>query len=98
MRVNEHSLTGASTAEAGRAHETQRTDSGAASRAAESTSGGDRIELSSTLNSVSRAMAGDRYGRAARVQQLAALYESGQYHADATATSRAMVSEALAVH
>lgn len=96
MRVNDHNVTGASTAEAGRAQEAQRTDGGAASRAVGPSSGGDRLELSSTLTSVSRAIAGDRSGRSAKVAQLAEQYQSGHYHADAAATSRAMVSEALA--
>jgi anti-sigma28 factor (negative regulator of flagellin synthesis) len=95
MRVNEHNQTGASS-EAGRAQETQRLDRGGSSRTTVSGSGGDRVELSSTLASVSRATAAHDADRAAKVQELAAQYQSGQYRTDAAATSRAMVSEALA--
>jgi anti-sigma28 factor (negative regulator of flagellin synthesis) len=95
MRVNDHNQTGAS-AEAGRAQETQRLDRGGKSRSAASGSGGDRIELSSTLTSVSRATAAHHSERSAKVRELAAAYQSGAYRPDAAATSRAMVSEALA--
>jgi hypothetical protein len=95
MRVHDQNLTGASSAATGRATETQKTDrSGGASSI--SRSGTDHIELSGALGSISRALAADGGGRAARVQELAAAYQSGRYHPDAAATSRAMVSDALA--
>jgi anti-sigma28 factor (negative regulator of flagellin synthesis) len=96
MRVNEHNTTGASAAEAARAQETQRIEGGAGSRTSTSKSGGDRVELSSTSAKVSRAMAAHHSDRAAKVQELAAQYQSGKYRPDSAATSRGMVSEAMA--
>jgi len=96
MRVNEHNTTGVSAAEAGRAQETHRLEGGAGSRASALKSGGDRVELSSTSASVSRAMAAHHSDRAARVQELAAQYQHGQYRIDASATSHGIVSEAMA--
>ena len=95
MRVNDHNMTGASAAEAGRAQETQRLESGSGSRTAAAKSGGDRVELSSTSASVSRALTAHRSDRAAKVQELAAEYQSGRYKPDVAATSRGMISEAL---
>jgi hypothetical protein len=97
MRINDASLTNTA-AEAGRAQETQRPDHAGAARsgAAASGSGPDRVELSNTLSTLSRALHSYGTGRAERVRTLAAQYQSGQYRADSKATSRAMVSEALA--
>src|SRR4051794_21445210 len=95
MRINEHNQTGASS-EAGRTQETQRAAGGGTSKSAASGSSGDRVELSSTLGSLSRATAANHSDRGARVQELAAQYETGRYRPDAAATSRAMVSEMLA--
>jgi anti-sigma28 factor (negative regulator of flagellin synthesis) len=97
MRVNDHNnLTGASAAEAGRTQEISRADGAAASRTSSSRSGGDRVELSSTSASVSRAMTAHHSDRAAKVQALSEQYQRGNYRPDAVATSRAMVSDALA--
>ena len=96
MRVNEHNTTGASAAEAGRAHETNRVEGGLGSTAATSRAGGDRVELSSTSAAVSRAMAAHHSDRAAKVHDLAAQYQRGQYRVDNAATSRGLVSEAVA--
>jgi hypothetical protein len=46
---------------------------------------------------LSQAIAAQESGRAARVQALAAQYQSGKYQPNAQATSRGMVSEALAM-
>jgi len=96
MRVNDGSLAG-TTGESGRAEETQRTDRAAGARTGGSGAAGttDRVELSDALGSLSRALSSYGSGRAARVEQLAAQYRSGQYQADALATSRGLVAEAL---
>lgn len=56
----------------------------------------DRVEFSGALGSIARAVAADSQGRTARVAELAAQYRAGNYHPDAAATSRSMVSETLA--
>jgi anti-sigma28 factor (negative regulator of flagellin synthesis) len=95
MRVNDPNLTGVNTAPTGGSHETQRAGRTAAGSAA-STAHGDRVELSGAVGTISRAMAADSGGRAARVRELAAQYQTGQYRHDAAATSRAMIADAIA--
>lgn len=87
-----------STAETGRTQETQRTDREGAARVGSSAgnTGGDRVELSSALGSLSRALATFGSDRASKVAELAAQYRAGQYKWDSQATSASMVSEALA--
>lgn len=97
MRVENRNLTGATAAESGRAQETEKfnrnqgvqTGTGAIDKT------GDRVELSSTLATLSRAMSANSSERASRVQALAAQYQSGNYQPDSAATARGMVSEAL---
>jgi len=87
--------TGAAGAE--RTQETRQTERAGVSRTdgAASGSGGDRVEFSNTLGRLSQALSADEPGRATRVAQLQAQYQAGAYHADASATARGMVSEAL---
>src|SRR5436305_9281578 len=90
MRVNDHNVTGAAAAEAGRAQESQRPGRAGGSSSSVG-SGGDRVELSSTLSSVSRALETHHSDRAARVRELASQYQSGKYRPDAGATRRAKI-------
>lgn len=96
MRVYDGSLSGVG--DAGRAAEVQRTDRGSGTRTGGATApaNGDRVELSNTLGSLSRALSSHSASRAARVQELTAQVASGQYRTDSKATSRAMVAEAIA--
>ena len=98
MRIYDVNLTGSSAAESGRAQETQRSDRAGATRTAGAGGSGssDRVEFSSTLGRLSEAMSADGSARASRVQALAAQYQSGSYRPDSLATSKGMVSEALA--
>lgn len=96
MKVYDRNLSGASTAEAGRAQETQQLDRSGQARTGSSRSGSeDRVELSSTLTRLSRALSASGSSRASQVQALAAQYQSGNYRPNSLATSRGMVSEAL---
>jgi anti-sigma28 factor (negative regulator of flagellin synthesis) len=97
MRVYDRNLTEASTGETGRAQETQKTErTGSSAPARTGAEGsGDRIEFSSALGSLSRAMSTYNSGRASRIQSLESQYQSGNYRPDSHATSRAMVSQAL---
>ena len=99
MRVYDMNLTGAAAAEAGRTQDTQRVDRTAASRTGGSGNGntGDRVEFSSTLGRLSRALEASGAERSARVQELAAQYQSGKYLPNAAAAAKGMVSEALAM-
>ncbi|MGA2271186.1 MAG: flagellar biosynthesis anti-sigma factor FlgM [Bryobacteraceae bacterium] len=97
MRVNDRNLTSASAAESGRSQETQKLNrtQGVKDGIATTDRSGDRVELSSTLEQLSRAMSAFGSERASRVQALAAQYRSGNYHVDSLAVARGMVSEAL---
>jgi anti-sigma28 factor (negative regulator of flagellin synthesis) len=97
MRVDDRSLTGAAPARSGRAQETQNSNRHQAIQIGTAATGqtGDRVELSSTLETLSRVMSAFRSQRADRVPALAAQYESGSYYADSAATAGGMVSEAL---
>jgi anti-sigma28 factor (negative regulator of flagellin synthesis) len=95
MRVHDHNLNGAAAAQTSGAQETQRTGRSADPRARGTGGDGDRVELSSTLASLSRALDADHAGRAVRVQELSAQYARGDYRADSAATSRAMMADAI---
>jgi|SRR5579885_1248932 anti-sigma28 factor (negative regulator of flagellin synthesis) len=98
MRIYDRSLAGAGASEAGKASEAQRLDYTSGAKPAErGGSGGDRVELSGALRNLSRAISSDSRARAAKVQALAAQYQSGNYRPDSAAISRAMIAEALAV-
>ena len=99
MRVDDHSLSGVPTTESGRTQETgriNREDDIRSVSGSESGNTGDQVELSSTLGSLSRAISADDAGRQGKVEALAAQYQSGTYQADAQATSKGLISEALA--
>jgi anti-sigma28 factor (negative regulator of flagellin synthesis) len=96
MKIYDVNLTGAS-AGSGRTQETQRAGSDGSLKSGGAASGaGDRIELSDALHSVGRAMSAYSSGRAVKVKALTAQYRSGNYRADSLATSRGMITEALA--
>lgn len=96
MKIYDQNLAGASAAEAGRSQEAQRTGrAGNSSTGATADAGGDHVALSDTLTSLSRAMSSYSENRSAKVQALAAQYNSGTYQVDSLATSRGIVAEAL---
>jgi anti-sigma28 factor (negative regulator of flagellin synthesis) len=96
MRIYDVNLTGSSAAEAARAQEAQRTDRSSSSRSVGTNAGGDSIEFSSSLGRLSQTMASYTSSRSSRVEALAAQFQSGTYRPDSAATSKGVVSEALA--
>ena len=97
MRVNGRNLTGATPAESKRAQNTEKLDRNQGVRAGTAATDrtGDRVELSSTLETLSRAIAAYGSERANSVQALTGQYQSGSFHPDSAATAGSMVSEAL---
>jgi anti-sigma28 factor (negative regulator of flagellin synthesis) len=96
MRVYDRDLTGTAAAESGRSQETQRTDRGTTSTSsATGSASGDRVELSSGLASVARALTAYGSDRASKVQQLTAQFQSGNYRPSSSAISQGMVAEAI---
>jgi flagellar biosynthesis anti-sigma factor FlgM len=96
MRIYDRDLSGTAAAESGRSQETQKADREATTTSSQAgTPTGDRVELSSGLASVSRALAAYGSDRASQVQQLTAQVQSGTYQPDSLAISRGMVAQAL---
>ncbi len=77
------------------ASQTTETRSGASGSTASSNKGRDRVDFSSTLGSLSRAMTTDGSSRDSKVQALTAQYQSGSYSASSASVAGGMVSEAL---
>jgi flagellar biosynthesis anti-sigma factor FlgM len=94
MRITNENLTGASSAGTSSTQDAQKSGNSSSSSATAS-SGGDTVDLSSTMGSLSRAMQSFGSSRASLVQSLAAQYQSGTYKVDSAAIGRGMISEAL---
>ena len=97
MRVDHRNRADATVAESGRAQETEKLNRNQEVRTGTAATGntGDRVVLSSTLETLARAMSLFGLERAGRVPALAAQYQSGSYHADSAATAGGMVAEAV---
>lgn len=95
MRIGHGDLSGTQAAGTGQTQETQKNERTGPSSHHGSGSGGDRVELSGAAGQLGRILATHNTDRAARVQALAAQYQSGSYQPDSNATSRGIISEAL---
>lgn len=92
MKVTSQDLSGLGAAGASGAQEVQKQGS---SNKGAGGGGNDRVDFSSALGSLSRAMSSDGSTRQAKVQALTAQYQSGGYTADSGAIGRGLISEAL---
>jgi len=96
MRIYDRDLTGTASTESGRSQETQKADREATTTASPSGSpSGDRVELSSGLEVVARALAAYGTDRANKMQNLTVQFQSGTYNPNSMAISQGMVAEAL---
>jgi flagellar biosynthesis anti-sigma factor FlgM len=95
MRIYDQNLAGTAAAESGRSQETQKS-AGAPQSGSGSSVSGDRVELSSAMTGVSRALASYQSDGASKVQSLTAQFQSGRYQPNSQAISQGMVSEAVA--
>jgi hypothetical protein len=97
MRISNADLTGLAGTESSQAQDLQKTGRAESVSPNSPANGqsGDRVVFSSGLSQLASAISTYGANRSAHVQKLAALYQSGSYHADSAATSRAMVSDAL---
>jgi hypothetical protein len=98
MTIYDRNLTGTSAPETGRAQESHNLDrpgSGTSTTRGGVDRSNDRVEFSGTLGSLSRAITTFESTRADRVLALAGEYQSGNYKADALATSKGLVAEAI---
>jgi anti-sigma28 factor (negative regulator of flagellin synthesis) len=94
MKVSNQDLASLGATGAGSTQGTQKTGSGSSNAAGRGGSS-DRVDFSSTLGSLSRAMNSHESGREAKVQALASQYQSGKYTSDSAAISRGIISEAM---
>lgn len=96
MRIDDRNLTGLP-AETGRTQDTQKAGRENGYQPGSGTSsGGDQVELSSALGTLSRAMTALGSSRQSQVSALTAQFQGGNYRPDSVATSRGMIAEALA--
>ena len=95
MRIYDRDLTGSAAAETGRSQETQKTDRDTAASPQGGSTSGDRVELSSGLASVTRALAAYGASRAQKLQQLTAQFQAGTYTPDSLSISQGLVANAL---
>jgi anti-sigma28 factor (negative regulator of flagellin synthesis) len=93
MKVNDLNTTGAASTGIERTQDTQKPEQGGGNRTGGAESS-DRVELSSALGGLARAVSAEGAQRGSRVQQLATAYQNGTYQADPAAISRAMVADA----
>jgi|HubBroStandDraft_6_1064221.scaffolds.fasta_scaffold3682618_1 hypothetical protein len=93
MKIDNRDLTGTAPAQAGRSQDTQK-PAGTAP-APPGTASGDRVELSSGLASVSRALAAYSSDHAGKVEQLTTQVQSGSYNPSSLAISQGIVAQAL---
>jgi flagellar biosynthesis anti-sigma factor FlgM len=95
MKIYDRDITGNSPAEPGRAQETQKAGRGSPHSVTAGNAGGDRVELSSAMARLSRAISAMGDDRASKVHALTQQYQSGNYQPDSLAISRGLIQEAL---
>jgi anti-sigma28 factor (negative regulator of flagellin synthesis) len=91
IQIYNDGLAGAGASEAARAQELSHTTTGGKPASGAAAGAEDQVQISS-LSSTLTAQGSER---AARVAQLAAAYQSGQYQVNSVEVSRAMVNHAL---
>lgn len=91
IQIYNDGLAGAGASEAARTQELSRTSAGSKSSSGYTSGGEDQVQISSLSSSLT-AQANDR---AARLQELASVYQSGQYQVNPTNVSRAIVNQAI---
>lgn len=95
MRVSNHDLTGLGATGADRAQETPRSGGSSSGAASGGGGSGDRVDFSSALGSLSRALSSFGASRSDAIQGLMAQYQAGSYATDGPAISRGLIAEAM---
>jgi len=91
IQIYNDGLAGAAASGTGRTQELSHPATGGKPSSGASSSGEDQVQISS----LSSSLAANESQRAARVQQLAALYQGGQYEVNSMDVSRALVNHAI---
>ena len=92
IQIYSDGLAGAGASEATRTQDLSRATTGGKPSSGASTGGEDQVQISS----LSTTLAADASQHAARVQELSAVYQSGQYQVNSIDVSSAIVKHALA--
>lgn len=96
IRIQNDQTAGAASTPAQRTDQSARFSvGGAKSGGGISNHGEDQVDVSSVTSSIGAAVSAQNAARSSRVQQLGALYASGNYSPDSFRTSQALVSGAL---
>jgi flagellar biosynthesis anti-sigma factor FlgM len=97
MRIDDRQMTESQAAQAGKAAQAQSAARQQEAKAAGQSSGAssDQVELSGLLEGLAKALASAGTEQSAKVERLAAEYQSGQYTVDSGAVSRSILAEAL---
>ena len=96
IRIQNDQTAGAASTPAQRTEQSARFASGGTNTGSKiSGDGEDQVDVSSVTSSIGAAVSAHSAARSNRVQQLGALYASGQNSADSLKTSQALVSGAL---
>lgn len=91
IQIYNDGLAGSAAAGTGRTQELSQAATGSKPASGSTSSGEDQVEISS----LSSTLSAQGSQRAARVQELAAAYQSGRYEVNSMDVSKAMVSHAL---
>jgi anti-sigma28 factor (negative regulator of flagellin synthesis) len=94
MKVTSQDLSGLGAAGASGVQDVQK-QGGSGTSAGCGGGGSDRVDFSSALGSLSRAMSSEGSTRQAQIQAITAQYQSGSYTADSAAIGRGLISEAF---
>jgi flagellar biosynthesis anti-sigma factor FlgM len=96
MKINENSTLPTSNPQSGQIYETPRSEGSSSSSAlGPAADTGDNIDLKSQASLLSQAQAAGASDRAADVQRLQALVQSGQYQVDPAALSNSIINASL---
>jgi flagellar biosynthesis anti-sigma factor FlgM len=95
VKINERDILNIPKPQSEKLYEAPKPSSGSAAKSKPSVAAGDQIELGGQAGLVSQVQAAGSDGRSARVEELRALVQSGQYQVDTAALSESIVNATL---
>src|SRR5690242_19129939 len=95
MRIQSDGLGQTTATQTGRSSELQKSDRVAGSQSHDFSNGYENVQVSDLTRNIGQAIGGIIGGNAARVQSLAAAYQSGRYHEDANQLSQKLIAASV---
>jgi anti-sigma28 factor (negative regulator of flagellin synthesis) len=95
VRIQTDHLAGTQAAETSRAKDISQVSNSSSAKAGKAGGSADNVEISSLSEGIAAANSAQQAQQTSRVHHLASLFQSGNYHVDSSAVSKAMVSSAL---